>query len=377
MTTYHDTMTEPLAVVIVGGGPAGLSAGIRLCQLGYEPMIVDRPRPSADRKIGESLAPSAWAVIQKLGIGQIFTESPHLPCPGHQSSWGYDGQLISKDFLFDPYGHGWHLDRIQFEKDLRIHAESAGCRFLDQTVHRFKHSETGGWQFWVDDLPEPVQARFLIDATGRSSMIAHAAGARKQKEDQLVAWYGFLEPTSAAFKDARGLIEARPEGWWYSALLPDGCVAAVFLTDPDLLPVRELHSSGTWEDWLDKSDHTRRRIRDSGYRLKGSPKVAPAGSAILDTLHGNDWVACGDAAASYDPLSSHGIATGLATGLDAAQAFHDMSTALPQTMEQYRNRVHQSFELYKTLRNEFYRQEDRWPDLPFWQRRNGQPDQQK
>lgn len=210
MTILGDAMTNPQPVVIVGGGPAGLSAGIRLCKLGYEPLIVDRPRQFADRKIGESLAPSAWAVIQNLGISQIVTESKHMACPGHRSSWGDNGRLISKDFLFDPYGHGWHLDRIQFEKDLREQTESAGCQFITKPVHQVIQSKTGGWELWLESLSTPIQARFLIDATGRPSMIGRAAGARKLKEDQLVAWYAFLEPTSEPIRDASGLIEASP-----------------------------------------------------------------------------------------------------------------------------------------------------------------------
>lgn len=369
MSAIVEVTTEICPIVIVGGGPAGLASGIRLCQLGYQPLIVDRPRKPAERKIGESLAPSAWAIIHKLGISHIVSESNHLACPGHRSSWGHDG-LISKDFLFDPYGHGWHLDRIKFEKDLRREAEFAGCQFLDQSIQRLKHLDSGGWELWSESLNKPLQASFLIDATGRPSTVAHASGARKMREDQLVAWYGFLEPSSKPSKDATGLIEARPEGWWYSALLPDGCIVAAFLTDPDLLPAAGFQTSVAWEKWLDLSVYTKHQIRANGYRLIDNPQVAPAGSSILDSIHGPDWVACGDAAASYDPLSSHGIATALASAMDSAQAFHDLSCGNPLTVERYVNRVQKSFELYKKLRTEFYGQENRWPDSPFWKRRN-------
>lgn len=371
MIMIREEMTRSAQVVIAGGGPAGLASAIRLCQLGYQPLIIDRPRQPADRKIGESLAPSAWAVIQRLGISHIVNDSRHLACPGHRSSWGLNGRLISKDFLFEPYGQGWHLDRIRFEIDLRNHAESLGCQFTDQPIHRLTASESGIWTLWLESLTTPLQAKFLIDATGRPSMIAHAAGARKQKVDQLVAWYGFLKPTSKPIRDATGLIEARPEGWWYSGLLPDGWLVIAFLTDPDLLPVKNLHSPEEWQNWLEQSVHTRQQVRESKYCLSGYPAVAPAGSAVLDTIYGPNWVACGDAAASYDPLSSHGIATAIASGFDAAEAIHDLSCGNSQPLENYSNRIKNSFKLYKTIRTEFYAQEDRWPDSAFWQRRNG------
>src|SRR4028118_1738065 len=35
--------------------------------------------------------------------------------------------------------------------------------------------------------------------------------------------------------DTYTLVEAMPDGWWYSALLADGRLAAAFMTDVDLL----------------------------------------------------------------------------------------------------------------------------------------------
>jgi flavin-dependent dehydrogenase len=46
-----------------------------------------------------------------------------------------------------------------------------------------------------------------------------------------------------------------------------------------------------------------------------------AGGARLEPLHGNGWLACGDAALSFDPLSSQGLLTALYSGKFASDFF--------------------------------------------------------
>jgi flavin-dependent dehydrogenase len=152
--------------------------------------------------------------------------------------------------------------------------------------------------------------------------------------------------------------------------VPDGRLSIAYLTDPDLLQASGGSAPDAWERRLRRTRHTQARVSSGGYRLMENPHVAPAGTAILDRLSGANWVACGDAAASYDPLSSHGIATALATGHDAAEALHNSLAGNGATRARYEDRVRRSFEYYMRTKNEYYAQEQRWRDRPFWQRRN-------
>ena len=54
--------------------------------------------------------------------------------------------------------------------------------------------------------------------------------------------------------------------------------------------------------------------------MEDRPRGADAGSARLDRFVGDGWVAAGDAALSFDPLSSQGMLTALYTGMKAGQA---------------------------------------------------------
>jgi flavin-dependent dehydrogenase len=55
--------------------------------------------------------------------------------------------------------------------------------------------------------------------------------------------------------------------------------------------------------------------------MKSSRILTPmeAGGARLEPFHGDGWLACGDAALSFDPLSSQGLLTALYSGKLASE----------------------------------------------------------
>src|SRR3954470_12858125 len=54
-------------VVIVGGGPAGATLGLRLARLGHPVTVVERS-PSPRASDGESLHPGIWPLLDATGI---------------------------------------------------------------------------------------------------------------------------------------------------------------------------------------------------------------------------------------------------------------------------------------------------------------------
>ncbi|HKS21259.1 MAG TPA: hypothetical protein VJZ76_00560, partial [Thermoanaerobaculia bacterium] len=290
----------------------------------------------------ESLAPSVKPLLDALGLD--LERDGHLPCYGHRSTWGSDVP-VEMCFDFNPYGHGWHLDRARFEERL---AELAGCPRLLNT--RIVDVESG-WRVITDR--ETILADFLIDATGRRAALARRLGARIVRDDTLFAHVFFIdrgqgtgnggqvEPytentTCAPFPvpcplidDTYTTIEAAEDGWWYRAPVPNGRTVAMFV-----------------------SDH---RVHDA--------HIVDASSARLDRVTGDRWLAIGDAATALDPLSSHGLGNALFTGMRAAEAIATGDFAA------YEHDVGVVWSAYVSRRRELYAQERRWPSSPFWSKR--------
>ncbi len=333
-------------VAIAGGGPAAAAAALQLARAGARTIVVERGDDRGD-KPGESLAPAAKPLLERLGVWNDLARDGHVPCHGNRSAWGSD-RIDELPFVFSPYGHGWHLDRRRFERRLHERACDAGAARVTNTSVTGVERIERGWRLTCRGALEHVEAKFLLDATGRASRIARLLGARRVLDDPLVAVVAFLE-TGEADRDTYTFVEATEHGWWYTATLPSNRLAAMFITDP---PAPAFAPSG----------HTLARIENHRYRLTAPPRVVDAGSARLDRFGGDGWLAIGDAAVSLDPLSSHGIAAALHGGMLAAEAI------LSGDARRYSGAMEGMWDGYTTMRRAFYAAERRWAHSPFWAR---------
>ena len=110
------------------------------------------------------------------------------------------------------------------------------------------------------------------------------------------------------------------------------------------------------------------RKRLDGGRID-KPRIVHAPSGRRKKVFDTDWVAVGDSASSYDPLSGRGIFKALSQGKAAAQAIDARLRGDRATMDQYAAKIEREFEQYARQRRSYYSLEQRWRDQPFWQRR--------
>ena len=102
------------------------------------------------------------------------------------------------------------------------------------------------------------------------------------------------------------------------------------------------------------------------------PRIAIAPTAILSAVAGPGWLAVGDAAACLDPLLSQGLTRALEDGIAAADAIAGAQAGDAGAFNAYQDRVFARFTAGVRLRAGFYAAETRWPDAPFWRRRQVQ-----
>ena len=125
-----------------------------------------------------------------------------------------------------------------------------------------------------------------------------------------------------------------------------------------------------WQNQLAKTLHIRSRA--CGLRLERPLQLISASSEILDCSAGKNWLATGDAALSFDPLSSQGIYYALKSGLLAARAIQESLHGNRTAMAALSLRMRQSFDHYRQMRLSHYAREQRWSDSLFWLRRHSQ-----
>ena len=343
-----------------------------LGRAGRRVLLLDPSTPGAFR-VGEALPPSARPLLRDLGLLDRFLDEGHLPCYGNLSAWGAPW-LHPTDFLFDRNGHGWHLDRARFDAQVRDAARAAGAKV--RTGARLTSAERLGKRWRIEWSGEgracEVRSSWVVDATGRRCAVARRHGATRLHDDGLVAFFARFHPAvPGADRDARTLIEAVPDGWWYTALVPSGERVVAFLTDPDLVDRSALLSSAGFVAALAGTNQVGAALTTHGYAIAGRPRGTDAGSARLDRFAGPGWLAAGDAALSFDPLSSQGILNALYTGMKAGQALDAHLSGDMSALAGYASRLEEIHQAYQRNRTTYYGYETRWPGDPFWRRRRG------
>ncbi|MGK5004076.1 tryptophan 7-halogenase [Janthinobacterium sp. LB2P70] len=353
-------------VLIVGAGPAGATAALNLAGR-HRVLLVDRLAAPLAR-IGESLSPAAARLLQDMGLLDAFLRQDHAPYHGNRAWW--NGSWTEHHFLSDPDGHGWHLARGTFDLWLRDEARRRGAAVLASATVAGITPENGVWRVRLQTQHGPCDAaaRIVIDATGRSARLARKVGARRQRGDRLVSvWqYGHDRTPSA-----RGFahIEACEYGWWYSAPLPGQRRVLALHTDADLLASAALRDAGWLETAARQLPATRELLEQQGYAADTLAMATPAHTASLDAGAGPGWFAVGDAALSFDPLSSQGIFNALYTGLAAAEAGDRTLQGELQACRHYNGELAAIGAAYERHLAYCYGQETRWPSAPFWSRR--------
>ncbi len=93
----------------------------------------------------------------------------------------------------------------------------------------------------------------------------------------------------------------------------------------------------------------------------------------LERPAGDGWVAVGDAASTYDPLSAEGVSKALRSGMSASQTIHNYLRGNGEVLDEYVVGVAKEFEDYLAQRVRYYRREARWPASLFLSRRQTNP----
>ena len=356
---------------VIGGGPAGAVAAHGLAAAGRRTLLVDSS--ARDRfKIGESLIPAARRLLEQVGVDDRRWGDKHLPCYGYASAWGSE-EIHSQDFIRSPHGHGWHLDRGRFDASLREAAAKVGaiCR-LQTTVCRCDRVGDR----WELCLAGPTKgdtrilAEWVLDCTGRSRKLARNLGHVIRDDDRLLAFYAQFQPVNGSEDwDSVSFIESVPDGWWYTARVPRERRIVAFFTDVDSDCARVARTESGFLHLCDRTLHLKQKLAQFGYTISSKPKGTDAGSSRLQRFHGEGWMAVGDAALSFDPLSSQGIYTAMYGGIKATRALLDRQGGDRTALDEYDATLSKVYRQYLRHRSHYYQTESRWQTHPFWSRR--------
>ncbi|MCR0980913.1 NAD(P)/FAD-dependent oxidoreductase [Roseomonas populi] len=159
-------MTE---VLVVGGGPAGAAAALRLAQGGAEVTLVEREPAAREKVCGEFLGPDAAALLEGLGLslpclGAVPIGAARLASGAREAAWAL------------PFG-AWSLPRAVLDEALLDLAAGAGARVLRGAVVLAAGREGAEWCARLAG-GTTLHGAALVLATGKHELRGHARAKR-------------------------------------------------------------------------------------------------------------------------------------------------------------------------------------------------------
>ncbi len=348
-------------VVVIGAGPAGLATALMVRRLTPRSVLVLDAGPARRERFGESTVPEIQLPLQRLGLLARFQQGPHRPYPGNLSIWAGE-RPGTNDAIYSPYGPPWRLERAAFDAMLAEEAVAAGAELHWQSRCQASETLAEGFRLQVagGKLKGPLLARWVVEASGPSARFAAAQGAVRQQHDKLFA----LARTSAFAGPEptwQMLLEAVDDGWFYAAQLPGKRIIELFVGEAQTVAAYREQDQRGFVQALAATRLIAEKFAGLARREQRYQATAIL-SGALDRVCGPAWLACGDAAASYDPIVARGLTKALEDGIAAAALIANQLSA-----EQYQARHSARFEHYQTVRAELYNQVTR--PSPFWSAR--------
>src|SRR5262249_26001800 len=260
----------------------------------------------------------------------------------------------------------------RFDQWLRDCAISRGAKLMQARIERL----TFCGRHWRAEARNEaglhiVDADIFVEAAGRRSPMARTLGTKRgtDRSDRLACSWVHL-PSSGAYGAGVTIIESTPDGWWYTAPIPNGIRVLAFHTHSHL-PAARIAAEPT--RLLTKARGTTREVArtllECGPSILASGYTSAKGSFLLDP-EGENCVAVGDAAIASCLIAGQCLLHAMYTGHTGATAVERKLSGDSNAFRNYARILASLIIEYKRGRQHCYIQEARFSCSPFWRRRN-------
>ncbi len=315
-------LKEIYDVLIVGAGPAGSSAAIRIADAGRKVLLVEQKRFPREKLCGEFVSPECLEHFRELGIDpeiDLVNPSPIIETVFYSRR----GKALRIDnrWLGGSEENAIGLSRAKLDQLLIERASESGVDILQETTAMpiLKSGRLDAVRLRSPDgLSETVKTVITIDATGRGRALSRSfTGSRNQKRADYVAFKAHLR--GARVENGACEIYVYPGGYGGCARIENGLYNLCFIVKAS--QVKQLNSDPNriWREVILKNKRAVETLRPAA--VDGEWLAVPItqlgrGSAVpADGL-----LAVGDAASFIDPFTGSGILIALETAKLAGDA---------------------------------------------------------
>ncbi len=301
-------------VAIVGNGVAGLSLSLLLERAGVDHVVLARAQKRKLPCLGETLPPSTLALLERLGFRALFEESARKKSLGYHALWHGRPLTDINFFTHRPFQYGLKMDKPRLV-----------ARMMELVEKRVVEMR-GSWEWdaekrtvtWRDTgKRREIQAQVYVDATGRSAALLRQMGIPTTAYDRQLAFSCVLPRVHHPRIKHDVFTESFAGGWGNLSGLDDQTQSLTLFAEKGSPLALQLRDYQHWADALARTVLLKAFL---GTGVTPDVRGSAAHSSRADRMAGRDWLALGDAALAFDPLSSHGISNAVYTAWRASEA---------------------------------------------------------
>ncbi|MDR3692977.1 MAG: NAD(P)/FAD-dependent oxidoreductase [Fimbriimonas sp.] len=326
-------------VAIIGGGPAGATAGSLIKKYSPETKVVILERESFPREhVGESQLPAISSILNELGVWDKV-EAANFPIKvGATYRWGSTKGYWKFDFLLRPFvdeprpakfshqreSTAFQVDRSVYDKILLDHAREMGCEVYEQV--RVDQIDVEGDQVLGLNIScegkssQPasalhgvtrVQARHYVDGSGVSAMLRKKLeiGVHSPTNLRNIAIWDYWQ--NAEWAESVGTGGTRIQvlslswGWlWFIPISPTRTSIGLVLP-ASYYKERNLKPEEIYLEAIAADPRVSKLITKAS--REKLIQTTNDWSYISDRIVGENWFLAGDACGFADPILSAGM----------------------------------------------------------------------
>jgi len=328
------TIPKETDVLILGGGPAGSTAGMVLAREGIRSMVIESDRHPRFH-VGESLLPHSLPMFDRLGVHDAIRALPRTLVKPGATFCSHDGEERT-DFWFDEsmapvIPHAYNVRRDEFDAMLLGTAAQRGVDVREgwkAVAPEWEGSRLAGVRVRSAAGSEgTIRAKCVIDATGQHAFLASRMGWKRVYPDhRKFAIVGHFEGVARVAGRGAGniVIIVTQSGWFWLIPFADGTTSVGLVLDV----ARFEGMAGRIDAQFDAAIQA---TPEAARQLASARRTFPATavqnfSFEISRAHGDGFALVGDAAGFLDPIFSSGILMGMnaaeRAALDIAAALH-------------------------------------------------------